>query len=101
RVGTGKDIKIEDDVWVPEAEGIKIKQTISKPNIIRVTDLIDSDTRSWRVGLVLSTFADSDARKILRIPLAKFPYDDFMVWRGELMGEFMVCSGYKLLLQGN
>ncbi|MBA0749086.1 hypothetical protein Gogos_003047 [Gossypium gossypioides] len=25
---------------------------------------------------------------ILRIPLAKFPHDDFMVWRGESMGEF-------------
>lgn len=45
-MGTGKDIKIEDDVWVPKAEGIKIKQTVSKPNIMRVTDLIDSDTRS-------------------------------------------------------
>ncbi|MBA0632062.1 hypothetical protein Godav_000874, partial [Gossypium davidsonii] len=78
RVGTGKDIKIEDDVWAPEAEGIKIKQTVSKPNITRVADLIDSDTRSWRVGLVLNTFVDNDARRILRIPLAKYLHDDFM-----------------------
>ncbi|MBA0868085.1 hypothetical protein Goshw_008609, partial [Gossypium schwendimanii] len=67
-VGTGCDIRIEEDVWVLNVEGLLIRQMISRQNIIRVTDLIDSTTRSWRTELILNTFSKDDAQKILDLP---------------------------------
>ncbi|KAG8488697.1 hypothetical protein CXB51_016664 [Gossypium anomalum] len=47
--------------------------------------------------LIKNTFSEEDAGKILRIPLARAPHDDFLVWGGEASGEFSVCNAYKLL----
>ncbi|MBA0616697.1 hypothetical protein Godav_026196, partial [Gossypium davidsonii] len=38
--------------------------------------------------LIVNTFLEEDAEKILRIPLAGRPHDDFLVWGGESLGEF-------------
>lgn len=45
----------------------------------------------------MKTFSEEIAGKILSIPLAKDPYDDFMAWCGEPSGEYLVRSAYKLL----
>ncbi|KAG8493356.1 hypothetical protein CXB51_010948 [Gossypium anomalum] len=50
------------------------------------------------VGWVLG--AVSDVKRILCISLARFPHDDYMVWRREASREYLVKSGYKLILQG-
>ncbi|MBA0712681.1 hypothetical protein Golax_011763 [Gossypium laxum] len=63
-----------------------------------VADLIDDNSSVWKIDVVNNTFSESDANKILGIPLANEPYDDFMVWRGEASGEYSVWS-YKLLLK--
>ncbi|KAA3472944.1 reverse transcriptase [Gossypium australe] len=86
KVGNGRDIRIEDDIWVPNAEGLHIQQMVKRQNITR---------------LIRSTFSREDAQKILQIPLAHTPHDDFLAWRGESTGEYTVRSGYKLLLHGN
>ncbi|MBA0789290.1 hypothetical protein Gotri_000189 [Gossypium trilobum] len=52
---------------------------VSRQNIIRVADLIDSATRSWRTELILNTFSEDDVQNILQIPLAHFPHDDFLM----------------------
>ncbi|MFQ6649947.1 hypothetical protein Gotur_023122, partial [Gossypium turneri] len=44
-----------------------------------------------------STFPVEIAERILCIPLAKEPHEDFPAWRGEPTGEFTVRSAYKLL----
>lgn len=40
------------------------------------------------------------ASAILCIPLARFPHDDYIVWRVEASREYLVRGGYKLILQG-
>ncbi|MBA0651962.1 hypothetical protein Goklo_019252, partial [Gossypium klotzschianum] len=45
--------------------------------------------------LIVNTFLEEDAEKILRIPLAGRPHDDFLVWGGESLGEFSVLSSKK------
>ncbi|MBA0575932.1 hypothetical protein Golob_025251 [Gossypium lobatum] len=52
---------------------------VSRQNIIRVADFIDSTTRSWRTELILNTFSKDDAQKILQIPLTHIPHDGFLV----------------------
>ncbi|KAH1074309.1 hypothetical protein J1N35_026637 [Gossypium stocksii] len=93
--------RIEDDLWVPNAEGLHIKQMLRRQNITRVVDPIDSNNKSWKSELFESTFSEEDAQKILQIPLAHTPHDNFLAWRGESTSEYTVGSGYKLLLHGN
>ncbi|KAK5812519.1 hypothetical protein PVK06_027951 [Gossypium arboreum] len=56
--------------------------------IVQVSDLIDSCTRTSKVGVVEDTFSELDAKRILRIPLALVEHDDLVVWRGEPSGEY-------------
>ncbi|KAA3487455.1 hypothetical protein EPI10_031278 [Gossypium australe] len=58
----------------------------------KVAKLIDTNKRIWKRELIANTFSEGDAEKILRIPLAQEPHDDFLVWSGESSGE-----AYKLL----
>ncbi|KAK5786258.1 hypothetical protein PVK06_040891 [Gossypium arboreum] len=51
----------------------------------------------WKRELIVNTFSEEIAGKILSIPLAKDPHDDFMAWCGEPSGEYLVRSAYKLL----
>lgn len=48
-------------------------------------------------------YVSLQAEKILRIPLAEEPHDDFRAWSGEPSGEYTVRSAYKLLqsIEGN
>ncbi|KAA3481600.1 Zinc finger, CCHC-type [Gossypium australe] len=62
-----------------------------------VNVLIGSNTRKWKEELVKDTFVEDDADRILRIPLASSPHEDFLAWGGEASGEFSVRSAYKLL----
>lgn len=61
------------------------------------------DGLCWKVGhgTRISVWDDcfpaDVAQKILRIPLAKTPHEDFQAWKGEQSGEFSVRSAYKLL----
>ncbi|KAG8491136.1 hypothetical protein CXB51_014272 [Gossypium anomalum] len=66
-----------------------------------VEDLIDSNTRSWKIELIESTFSTEVAQKILQIPLSSTTHDDLLAWRGEQTGEYTLRSGHKLLIHGN
>ncbi|KAK5844503.1 hypothetical protein PVK06_000643 [Gossypium arboreum] len=63
----------------------------------KVADLINNAERKWKRELIVNTFGEEDASRILRIPLARELHSDFMVWSGEQSGEFSVRSAYKLL----
>ncbi|MBA0691234.1 hypothetical protein Goari_008873, partial [Gossypium aridum] len=60
-------------------------------------ELIDTSSRLWKKELIDSTFPKEVADRILRIPLAVEPHDDFLAWSGEPLGEYTVCNAYKLL----
>ncbi|KAA3453822.1 Ribonuclease H-like superfamily protein [Gossypium australe] len=97
RVGTGINISINDDAWVPDAINFRLSSVVNSMRDLKVNALIDNTERIWKMELIKNTFSEEDAGKILRIPLARAPHDDFLVWGGEASGEFSVCSAYKLL----
>ncbi|MBA0871753.1 hypothetical protein Goshw_029725 [Gossypium schwendimanii] len=53
------------------------------------------------MGLIRSTFEESVADKILRIPLGRLEHGDIVMWRGEPSEAFSMRSAYKLLLDSN
>ncbi|KAA3490359.1 reverse transcriptase [Gossypium australe] len=90
KVGTGSSISIVNDVWVPD-----LVNSSSSDNKVEV--LINRQTREWNREEIEYTFGADEVDKFLRIPLAQSPHDDFLVWRGEPTGVFLVKSTYKLL----
>ncbi|XP_052878272.1 uncharacterized mitochondrial protein AtMg00310-like [Gossypium arboreum] len=82
RIGNGRDVRIEEDIWVPNAENLHIQQVVRNQSKTRVVDLIDSNNRSWKTELLEHTFSTDDVQKILQIPLTTIPHDNFLAWRG-------------------
>ncbi|KAA3454784.1 reverse transcriptase [Gossypium australe] len=97
RVGKGDQISIWEDRWIPGGEIINSSNDGENTEIKSVADLIEVSTRRWKRELIVNTFPEHIAQKILQIPLAEEAHEDFKVWRGEHTGEFTVRSAYQLL----
>ncbi|KAA3490760.1 reverse transcriptase [Gossypium australe] len=80
RVGTGTNISINNDAWVPEALHFRLSSTADSLRDCYVHMLIDNNERKWKEELIRYTFSEEDAERILRIPLAGVPHDDFLAW---------------------
>lgn len=89
-----------DAAWVPGSVIYRVQDIVSDSGVIMVEDMIDDNSRVWKVDVVNNTFSESDANRIRRNPLTKEAHHEFMIYRGEPLGEFSVWSGYKLLLEG-
>ncbi|KAH1107407.1 hypothetical protein J1N35_011175 [Gossypium stocksii] len=101
RVGKGDRISIWEDLWLPGNEGENLQHLRRNADIELVSDLIEEESRTWKVDLLFSTFDADLAGKILQIPLARSAQEDFQVWGGEPSGNFSVRSAYKLLQRTN
>ncbi|XP_075659252.1 uncharacterized protein LOC142629156 [Castanea sativa] len=63
-----------------------------------VGDLIDHNTRSWKVDLVRRLYPFSQALQILQIPISKTNFVlDKLLWRFSKNGEYQVKKAYELL----
>ncbi|KAK8279577.1 hypothetical protein V6Z12_D09G121800 [Gossypium hirsutum] len=96
RVGMGTNISITD-AWISDSVNFRLSSKINSLHVSNVEELIGSNNRNWKVELINNTFTEEDAARILRIPLAQTPHEDFLFWGGEMSGEFTVRSAYKLL----
>ncbi|KAA3465452.1 reverse transcriptase-like protein [Gossypium australe] len=80
KVGTGRNISINEDAWIPNYDNIRLMSRF---------DNLQSDKAEALINRV--------ADLILRIPIAAEAHEDFMAWNEEPSGEFTVKSSYKLL----
>lgn len=85
-------------------------QCQNKNGNIRVVDLIDRLTRTWRRDIIEATFNEIDTNRILWILLALVENEDMLVWRGvaKLPGNFqwevvtkIVIENYNDLIASN
>ncbi|KAH1106423.1 hypothetical protein J1N35_010191 [Gossypium stocksii] len=72
-------------IW--SARGLLEKGLCWRVDIELVSDLIEEESRTWKVDLLFSTFNVDLAGKILQIPLASLAQEDFQVWGGEPSGK--------------
>ncbi|MBA0837620.1 hypothetical protein Goarm_009763, partial [Gossypium armourianum] len=79
---------MEEAAWVLGAVRFKIQHGVSDLKIRLVVYLVDVDNRKWKEDTIKYTFCGSDVRRILCILLARFPHDDYKVWRGEASREY-------------
>lgn len=97
RVGSGENIKIWEDPWVPANLSRKPNTAQGAHLLTRVAELIDPVTNSWDLDLVNQTFSAADAANILKIPLCE-QQEDFIAWHFDSKGHFSVKSAYKIQL---
>ncbi|KAA3476813.1 reverse transcriptase [Gossypium australe] len=97
KVGSGKDISVLNDVWIPDLQMLRLSHHVNNFSDFKVAELIEANSREWKIEVIESTFPAAIAAKIVCIPLAKAAHDDLLAWRGESTGEFTVRSAYTLL----
>ncbi|KAM2729014.1 hypothetical protein EV1_000452 [Malus domestica] len=98
RVGNGKNINIREDPWFPKPLTFKVHPTTNLVETM-VSDLIDSDTKSWRTDSIANGFHRDDVSTILSIPLSHAGSDDRLVWHYATNGSYSVKSGYSMALK--
>ncbi|OMO93816.1 hypothetical protein COLO4_16657 [Corchorus olitorius] len=61
---------------------------------MRVEEPLEFETRAWNVELVLDTFEEEDAWRILSFVVPQQPVPDRLIWNDSKMGCFLVRSTY-------
>ena len=65
-----------------------------------VADLIDQDTKSWKVDLGRKLYHPQVAKKILLLPLSKLPNrDGKIIWKHSNSLDYKVKKAYQMLLK--
>jgi hypothetical protein len=96
RIGTGSDINIWQDPWLPNSPNGRVLTRRNNVIIDKVEDLIDPGTGSWDEQLLHDIFYPIDARRIQAIPLSPLAEEDSIAWLGTKNGMFSVKSAYHM-----
>ena len=97
QVGNGENIRIWRNKWLPTPKTYKVV-TLERGNILltMVCDLIDNESKEWKVDVVRQNFLAQDVEAILSIPLSVNGAQDKIVWAKNRNGRFSVRSAYKV-----
>ena len=100
RVGNGESIQIRGDKWLPQVSGSRVFSSVSSMALnLRVCELIDPKTHSWKSSLIDQRFLPYEAKRIKGIPLSMYDIQDQQVWQPSTHDEYTTRSGYHLLVQ--
>lgn len=78
-IGNGSSVRIDEDPWVPKAWDFIPRRVVEDNSIVMVSQLIDSDSNSWRADVIKRLFGDAQAQRILGIPLSCINAPDSLV----------------------
>ena len=96
RVGTGENINIYTDPWIPSSPGRKIVSPRGCNLYSKVSQLISPITGQWDEVLIREVFFSVDVNRILQIPLNTNGFEDFIVWNFTRHGRYTMRSGYYI-----
>ena len=100
RVGTGTQIKVWHDAWLPSPSTFKVVSPIRVIDKDATVDsLIDNDLMVWDVVKLRLGFLPRDMEIIQQIPLSRRRPKDRQIWMATRNGIFTVKSAYQLLLR--
>ncbi|KAL5566894.1 hypothetical protein UlMin_030058 [Ulmus minor] len=97
-VGSGRNIDIFKDRWLPEPSNFKVTTPPILPGIFKVA-MLRLDNGDWNKALIEYLFNDDDANAILSLPIGSFDHDDVLFWHFTKDGDYTVKSGYKVALE--
>ena len=95
RIGDGSQVNIWSDPWIAGSADGRVVTPRGANLLSKVADLIDPVTGVWDQELVMDTFWQVDAERILAIPLTpQSMMEDFVAWRFTKNNMFTVRSAY-------
>ncbi|KAL5542393.1 hypothetical protein UlMin_010103 [Ulmus minor] len=97
RVGSGKNIDIFKDRWLPEPSNFKVTTPPMLPGVFKVA-MLRLNNGDWNKALIEYLFNAKDAKAILSLPIGSFEHDDVLFWNFTKDGDYTVKSGYKVAL---
>ena len=99
-IGDGESIDVWLDPWVPWIKcfipSLKVESSSLLP--MKVAELIDFGTHTWKTTMVRDIFNPTSTQAILSIPIPIRLRPDKLVWVPKSKGLFSVKSAYKELL---
>ena len=97
-IGNGLKINIWDNKWIPRPESFKVfSPRLSQHDVVQVSDMIDTNKRSWDIAKVRSTFLPQEAKVVLGIPVSSCLLEDSIVWAWTTHGKFTINSAYVVV----
>lgn len=94
RVGSGSNINIWDDHWMPSSPSRKVISRKGFCLLNTVDEFINPWTGRWDEDLILDNFVSVDVQRILRIPLSTQLTEDFVAWHKTRTYSFSIRSAY-------
>lgn len=100
RIGNGESVVIGKDKWIPRASTFQVQSLLpSRFMQGKVSELVDTDTRTWNQQLISGIFDESEANLICKIPISASGCPDKVIWQGTKDGKFTVKIAYHFLSQ--
>lgn len=95
KIGDGKCISVTTDKWLSH-DPIFNGELDPK---LKVSDVIDADTRQWDRGKVHALFMARTLNDILALPLNNIQAKDSLKWMENKSRTFLVKTAYHVALQ--
>ncbi|XP_042504810.1 uncharacterized protein LOC122081684 [Macadamia integrifolia] len=98
RIGTGENIHIWKDNWLPSLPGYKLHHPpLEDCPFTHVSEFIDPQSRCWNRTLIDRDIHHSERPAIYQIQISLFETQDKQVWGPTKQGLFTVKSAYHFL----
>ncbi|XP_042515190.1 uncharacterized protein LOC122089498 [Macadamia integrifolia] len=98
RIGTGENIHIWKDNWLPSLPGYKLHHPpLEDCPFTHVSEFIDPQSRWWNRTLIDRDIHHSERPAIYQIQISLFETQDKQVWGPTKQGLFTVKSAYHFL----
>uniref|UniRef100_A0A803NIX7 Reverse transcriptase zinc-binding domain-containing protein n=1 Tax=Cannabis sativa TaxID=3483 RepID=A0A803NIX7_CANSA len=98
RVGSGEDIDIVKDRWLPRPLSFKPLINPDIPTNTKVVDLRLANGE-WDVEYIRRIFCEDDANLILGIQFGSLEREEYVIWHFSKNGEYNVRSGYTTAMK--
>ena len=90
RVGSGANIDIWNDPWIPSSVTRKPITQRGATMLSKVDELVNPHTGQWDEELIRDIFSLVDVHRILQIQLNPHMLEDFVAWNYTCSGTFSV-----------
>ena len=95
RVGDGQNIGVLLDKWL-QNKSVFLNELDDQ---MRVSNLINHDTRQWDRGELVATFTQSTCAEILALLLNHLDSQDNLIWTANKTQQFSIKSTYRIALK--
>lgn len=96
-VGNGESINVWKDRWIRILNTFKVLSVaLSSQERMKVKELIDLVTLSWRFDVLSALFLEEDVSMIRSMPISFRLLTNSLIWHFHNLGLYTVKSGYNV-----